>query len=337
MKIGFDSVPEALPGTYCGRLVEILSEYAPEHEYVVGGEPDDEADVYHSSASPLARGVRLRGARRVVTVRDLNFLRYPRMYTFFDRMVRLRLYRRSCRSAACVIALSRGAKEELAERLGIDPRKIEVLLPLGVHPPAAPAGEAECEAVRRKYGLPGRYVLAVGVPEVRLRLVEIFDAVRDSDAGCALVVCGRRTGYSDFLSEYARATGGAGRIEFVYESAPADLPALMRMAEAYVSMSDPEVGTSLRPLVEAMRSGVPAVLSDTPLHRETAADAAVYAASGDEAALCGALRSVLCDKEFRACLAGRGRVRSEIFSERAVARRLSEIYGSLQACPERPE
>ena len=212
-----------------------------------------------------------------------------------------------------------------------------MLLPLGVHPPAAPAGEAEGEAVRRKYGLPGRYVLAVGVPEVRLRLVEIFDAVRDSDAGCALVVCGRRTGYSDFLSEYARATGGAGRIEFVYESAPADLPALMRMAEAYVSMSDPEVGTSLRPLVEAMRSGVPAVLSDTPLHRETAADAAVYAASGDEAALCGALRSVLCDKEFRACLAGRGRVRSEIFSERAVARRLSEIYGSLQACPERPE
>lgn len=329
MKIGFDSVPAALPGTYCQHLVKILAKYAPEHEYVVDEEMREEVDIYHSFTSPLTQGFRMRGTRRVVTVHDLNFLRFPQMYTLFDRMVRLRLYKRSCRSAACVIALSRRAGEELSERLGIDRRKIEVMLPLGVHPPIASAGEQACETVRRKYSLPERYVLAVGVPESRRNLLETFEALRSSDADCALVVCGRRTVYSDFLMKYARATGGAGRIEFVYEPALADLPALFRMAEAYVSVPDPEVETSPLPLVEAMRSGVPAVLSDTPLHRETAADAAVYVEAGDEAALTAALKSVLCGGEFRASLVRRERARAEIFSEHAVAQRLMDIYSSL--------
>ncbi len=329
MKIGFDSVPETLPGTYCRHLVKILAKYAPEHEYLVDEELRGEADIYHSFTSPLAQGFRMRGTRRVVTVRDLNFLRFPQMYTLFDRMVRLRLYKRSCRTAACVIALNRGAKEELSERLGIDRRKIEVMLPLGVHPPVASAGEAECERVRRKYALPACYVLAVGVPESRRNLLEVFDALRSSGADCALVVCGRRTAYADFLMKYARATGAAERIEFVYEPALDDLPAVFRMAEAYVSVPDPDVETSVLPLVEAMRSGVPLVLSDTPLHRETAADAAVYVEAGDEAALAAALKSVLYDESFRACLAERERLRAELFSEYAVARRLMDIYSSL--------
>lgn len=329
MKIGFDSSAATFAGTYCPHLVKMLAKYAPEHEYVVDKVARGRVDIYHSFTTPVAQGLPVRGVRRVVTVRDLNFLRFPQMYGLFDRLIRIRLYKQSCRTASCVIALNREAKEELVERLGIDRRKIEVFLPLGVHPPSAHVAETECETVRRKYALPSRYILTVGVPESRRNLIEIFDALRNSGAASALVVCGRRTAYSDFLLRYARATGDAWRIAFVYEPSPTDLPAVFRMAEAYVAVPDPKVQASVLPIVEAMRSGVPVVLADTPAHRETAADAAVYVDVDDEAELAGALKSVLCDERFRSCLVEREKARAELFSEYAVVRRLADIYSSL--------
>lgn len=329
MKIGFDSPPAAFPGTYCQHLVKILAKYAPEHEYVVGEEGLEGVDIYHSFTSVPSQGPRPRGARSVVTVPDLNFLRYPQMYTFYDRLFRIRLYKRSCRSAERLIALNRRAKDELSERLGIDSRKIEVVLPLGVHPPVPKFDREDCEVIRRKYSLPDRYVLTIGVPESRRNLLGIFDALRDSGTDCALVVCGRRTSYSDFLIKYARATGGAEQLEFVYEPALADLPAIFRMAEAYVAMAAPEAEVSILPVVEAMRSGVPVVLSDTLQHRETAAEAGVYVPVGDETELSETLKKVLEDEGFRRCLTERERVRAELFSEYAVAQRLMDIYTSL--------
>lgn len=329
MKIGFDSPPAAFPGTYCQHLVKILAKYAPEHEYLVDEEGLKGVDIYHSFMSVPSQGLCPRGVRRVVTVADLNFLRYPKMYTFYDRLFRIRLYKRSCRSAERLIAMNRRAKDELSERLGIDSRKIEVVLPLGVHPPVPEIDHDECESIRRKYSLPDRYVMTIGVPESRRNLLGVFDALRDSGTGCALVVCGRRTSYSDFLMKYARATGGAEQLEFVYEPALADLPAIFRMAEVYVAMVAPEVEVSILPVVEAMRSGIPIVLSDTPLHRETAAEAGVYVPADDETELSETLKKLLSDEGFRNCLVERERVRAELFSEYAVAQRLMDIYTSL--------
>lgn len=329
MKIGFDSIPATFPGTYCQHLVKILAKYAPEHEYVVDDEGARAADIYHSFTTPVSQGFRLRGYRRVVTVRDLNFLHFPQMFTLFDRLVRIRLYKHSCRSASCVIALNRRTGEELAEQWGIDRRKIEVMLPLGAHPPVAEAAKERFEAVRAKYSLPQRYILAVGLPEERRNLLEIFDALRDSDPDCALVACGRRTAYSDFLLRYARAAKRSERIEFIYEPSLTDLPVLFRMAEAFVSVPDAGAETSLLPVVEAIRSGIPVVLSDTSVHREAAADAAIYVPEDDKMRLASALRSVLSEDALRRRLAERARVRADHFSETAVVRRLMDIYSSL--------
>ncbi|MFQ7502108.1 MAG: glycosyltransferase [Alistipes finegoldii] len=144
-----------------------------------------------------------------------------------------------------------------------------------------------------------------------------------------VVVCGRRTVYADSLLEYARGRHMASRVDFIYELSPDDLPALFRLAHAFVYLPDAGIEASIVPVVEAMRAGVPMVLSDTQLNREAAGDAAAYVRPEAAGEVAAALENVLSDVNFRREMKARERRRAELFSEYAVARRLIDIYSSL--------
>lgn len=413
MKIGFDDTPAAPAGTYSRHLAELLAEYAPEHEYIADGKRYREFDLYHGFRPGLPLPVLLRKVPRVVTVSNLNFLRYPHLYSLPERLVLLRLYRRALRSASRLITVNRSAREELSERLRIDPGRIEVVLPLAVRVPQRPPADAQLEAVRRKYMLPAKFVLMLGTVEPRHNHEVLFEAVyslgereravraeglcaagRDvGDAGpelpgmaagrlrqrddapsarqdgaapdgrsgvsedsatrdggraegaplrpgatngdglsvgrAGIVVCGRRTSYSDSLLEYARERHMAARVDFIYEITPDDLPALFRLAHAFVYLPDAGIEASIVPVVEAMRAGVPMVLSDTQLNREAAGDAAAYVRPEAAGEVAAALENVLADTNFRREMQARERRRAVLFSEYAVAKRLTDIYTSL--------
>lgn len=79
-------------------------------------------------------------------------------------------------------------------------------------------------------------------------------------------MCGRRTAYADFLLGYARERHMAARVDFIYELSPEDLPALFRLARTFVYLPDAEIEASIVPVVEALRAGLPMVLSDTRLN-----------------------------------------------------------------------
>lgn len=76
MKIGFEDTPAAPAGTYSRHLAELLAEYAPEHEYIVDGARYKEFDLYHGFRPGLPLPL-LRKIPSVMTVHNLNFLRYP--------------------------------------------------------------------------------------------------------------------------------------------------------------------------------------------------------------------------------------------------------------------
>lgn len=330
MKIGFSKVPATPAADYARHLREVLSRHAPQHEYVVDQKDYTNLDLYHCHGfrPALPRAVRLGRVKTVVTVPDLNFLRYPQLYTLFERIFALGAYRRALRSAHRVIALDRAAREELAAGLRIDPRRIEVVMPLAALVPKREPGDEALRAVRRKYDLPERFVLMLGTIEPRRNHRTVFEALA-TDAETGLVVCGRRTAYADFLMGYARTRHMAARVDFIYELSPEDLPALFRLARAFVYLPDAGIGASIVPVVEALRAGLPMVLSDTQLNREAAADAALYVPPEAAGEVREALRALLSDGPCRRTMQERGRTRAALFSEYAVAERLIQLYTSL--------
>ena len=228
MKIGLDTAPAALRETYFQHLASVLARYDPEHEYVIGTEANDGVDLYHGFRSSLPLSVHLRRVPSVMTVPNLNFLRYPHLYTFAERLFVLTLYRRALRRAGRVITVSAPAREELSERLNIDPSKIEVMVSLAVPAPRGNPSQAKLEHVRRKYALPEHFILMIGTVEPRHNHQAVFAALADVASPAGVVVCGRRTAWSDYLLGYARARRIAARVDFIYELSPEDLPALFR-------------------------------------------------------------------------------------------------------------
>ena len=205
MKIGLDTAPAALCGTYFQHLASVLARYAPEHEYIIGTEVNDGVDLYHGFRSSLPLSVHLRRVPSVMTVPNLNFLRYPHLYTFAERLFVLTLYRRALRRAGRVITVSAPAREELSERLNIDPSKIEVMVSLAVPAPRGNPSQAKLEHVRRKYALPEHFILMIGTVEPRHNHQAVFAALADAASPAGVVVCGRRTAWSGYLLGYARA------------------------------------------------------------------------------------------------------------------------------------
>lgn len=329
MKIGLDTVPVSARSSYFQDLADVLAHYAPEHEYVVDAKRRGRLDLYHGFRSSLPLSVHLGRVPAVMTVPNLNFLRYPGLYSLSERLIALRLYRRALRQAQRVITVSTPAREELSERLSIDPAKIEVLMPLAARVPQEPPLQAELEHTRRKYGLPERFILMLGAVEPRHNHEAVLDALPAVESTVGVVVCGRRTAYSDFLLGYARERHLATRVDFIYELTPSDLPALFRLARVFAYLPDAEAEASIVPVVEALRAGLPMVLSDTPVNREAAGNAAAYVNPGAPGEVVAALENALCDESWRQTMRQRERRRAELFSEYAVAERLMQIYTSL--------
>ena len=329
MKIGLDTAPVSARSNYFQDLADVLAHYAPEHEYVVDAKRRDRLDLYHGFSSSLPLSVHLGRVPAVMTVPNLNFLRYPRLYPLSERLIALRLYRRALRQAHRVITVSSPAREELSERLSIDPAKIEVLMPLAARAPQGPPLKAELEHTRCKYGLPERFILMIGAVEPRHNHEAVLDALPAVESTVGLVVCGRRTAWSDSLLNRARERHLATRVDFIYELTPADLPALFRLARVFAYLPDAEAEASIVPVVEALRAGLPMVLSDTPVNREAAGNAAAYVNPGAPGEVVAALENALDDESWRQTMRQRERRRAELFSEYAVAERLMQIYTSL--------
>ena len=83
------------------------------------------------------------------------------------------------------------------------------------------------------------------------------------------------------------------------------------------------------PLLEAMACGTPVIASDIPVFREVARDAAVYFDPHDDEALAETMMRVL-DESTRRDLVEAGRRRVRDFSWNEAARRLVDVYRSLE-------
>ncbi|MGH9399775.1 MAG: glycosyltransferase family 4 protein [Thermoanaerobaculia bacterium] len=79
--------------------------------------------------------------------------------------------------------------------------------------------------------------------------------------------------------------------EYHHALAPDRMPFAYRASDIFIGPARPEEGFGL-PVLEALASGLPCLLSDTPGHREIAGEAAWYFADGDPDALAASLPMV---------------------------------------------
>ncbi len=263
---------------------------------------------------------RLMGAiarRRVITVHDLTYKRFP---TLLQKETLENLERQMAREIAlanAVICVSESTRRDVLASYQIDPSRVTTVLSgLGVSP--------EREPVR---ALPSRYILFVSTIEPRKDLGTLIDAYEQLRSrgvyDGALVVAGKIGWKSEAL---ARRLRGPGIVHLHYVP-PAQLATLYENAEIFVFPSIYE-GFGF-PLLEAMAHGVPSIAARSSSLPEIGTDAALYFEPRNAADLTAQLRRVLTDPALRHELGARGRARAAQFRWSDAAEKTLAVFRAV--------
>ena len=285
-------------------------------------------DLFHATDHLLPRFSRVRS---VFTLHDLAFRLYPETHTALNRWFLSVMMPRFLQAADAVIAVSEHTKRDALRAYNLDEAKVRVIYE-GVNPRFRPAPPEAVAVVRRKYGLPERFILSVGTIEPRKNLetaLAAYRALKEGGAAHRLVIVGKQGWLYRGFFRRLREEGLEGEVVFPGFVPDDDLPALYSGADLFLFPSLYE-GFGLPPL-EAMACGAPVVCSDVSSLPEVVGDAALLVPPLDVRAWAEALRRLLGDADLRANLRARGLARAREFSWARAARATAEVYRQVMA------
>ncbi len=234
MKIAFDAKRffhnTSGLGNYSRDLLRILSEYEPDNEYILLNKNKSErgkeilersnvkfaqtskgnfsrqlkmgkdaqklgADIFHGLSGELPLKWDQKPIKKVVTIHDLIFVRYPQYYSFFDRKIHFWKFKKAAETADKIIAISEQTKRDIIDFLKIPETKIDVIYQ-GCHKAFKEEQSPELiQAAKEKFNLPERFILNVGTIEDRKNLLNIV--VVTSNTSCLPEAGGKDSVYID--------------------------------------------------------------------------------------------------------------------------------------------
>lgn len=276
-------------------------------------------DVAHSPTPLIVPSTR---GRSIITIHDLFFMDHPEATESEIRRDYTSLVRTHARRADAIMANSQTTADEIVEKLDVASENIRV-----VH-----AGLDERFLARENvHEKKDDYVLTVATLEPRKNLPVLLEAVsvlKKRGWEGRLRIAGGSGLDTVRVDETIDRLDLGGAVEILGYVDGDALPALYQRARAVVMPSRWE-GFGL-PLLEAMASEAPLVVSDIPVHHEVAGDAALFAEARDANAFADAIEK-LDDESLRTTLVARGRERVSQFSWDASARKAVELYREVGA------
>ncbi|TMD05566.1 MAG: glycosyltransferase family 4 protein [Chloroflexi bacterium] len=258
----------------------------------------------------------------VTVFHDLAFERFPNAYGPRERAYLRWTTRSAAARCRALVAVSDATRRDLADFYGVDPARVSVVHPGGGETPVEPA---RADDERRLAGLDieGPFALCVGRIEPRKNQLAALAAV-ERVPGLLLVCAGRivdpAMGARLAASPHCRLVGHV-------DDAVRDL--LYRRAEVLLFPSLYE-GFGF-PVLEALRQGLPCVLSQAGSLPEVAGEAALYA--DDPEGIAEAVERLRAQPELRARLAADGRRRAQSFTWERTAEGVAEVVRAAVGLP----
>jgi len=285
-----------------------------------------ELDLTHS---PIPLLLPTKG-KKIVTVYDLFFMDFPAFVKGEARKNFAQKIENSLHQADGILVISQFVKDQIIERFSLNEDKIKVVY-LGIDQGFSNKPSAtQTEIVKKKYGLPAKIILFVGAIEPRKNLVKLIDAlgfIQKKSVDAPLVIVGKKGFDYQNLIKKIEKNKLQSKVLFLNYLPDEDLKILYHLASCLVLPSLSE-GFGL-PLVEAMASECPLVISKTSALPEIALDAALYFHPDDAEEMANQIITVMDNEEIRKNLIEKGNQRVKDFSWTKTAENTLEFYRAV--------
>ncbi len=281
--------------------------------------------VYHGLSHELPFDIP-DSIKKIVTIHDLIFLRYPQFYNAIDVAIYKSKVQHACKVADTIIAISKQTKDDIIHFLGVSESKIEVVYQ-GCHPNFKTIHSTEeINQIKIKYNLPQEYILNVGTIEERKNLLLLVKALTliPKASRLPLVVIGKQTKYYDLILENAKSLGVLNDIQFLTNIPFIDFPKIYQGASLFVYPSLFE-GFGI-PLVEAIESNIPVITSMGSCFSEAAGLDSIYVDPTNEEELAAQINIVLGNKVLKEKMITSSRLFIRQFNPEVIAQRMNTIY-----------
>lgn len=294
-------------GNYSRDLVRILATYFPKNKYVLLNKEQSEkgkdvlnlpnvsfvetskgtmsrqfkmgkdaqqinADIFHGLSGELPLKWTDNPIKKVVTIHDLIFLRFPQYYSFFDRKIHFWKFKKATEQADLIIAISEQTKQDIIQFLKVPEEKIRVVYQGCHHVFKENQSEEFINSIKVKYNLPERFILNVGTIEERKNLLNIVKAIHGAEI--PLVVIGKKTKYFNKVKKYLVKNKLENQVQFLENVSMEELAAVYKLADVFVYPSFFE-GFGI-PVIESLFSGTPVITSNVSCLPEAGGENSVY-------------------------------------------------------------
>ena len=285
----------------------------------------DKVDLYHGLSGEIPIGLNNSGVKTVVTIHDLIFMRYPNLYSFFDRKIHYYKFKYAANNADLVIAISEQTKKDIVTYLKINPEKIKV-----IYQGCAPVFKEEIptefiELTRKKYQLPSHFILNVGTIEKRKNVLSVIKAIKEIDT--QLVVIGKKTVYFKEVNNYIVENNIQNKVIFLENVELKELASIYRMASVFIYPSIFE-GFGI-PIIEALYSKTPVITSKGGCFSEAGGENSVYINAINSKKIKGEIEELLANSEKSKVMKQKGLKFVQRFNDDIIAKNWVETYNEV--------
>jgi glycosyltransferase involved in cell wall biosynthesis len=285
-------------------------------------------DLYHGLSNELPLNAVAMKAKKIVTIHDLIFLRYPDFYKAADRKIYTIKTQKACEMADAIVAVSHQTKSDLIELMNVPEEKIHVVYQscddIFFHSSDYSTNEHSPE----KY-LPEEFILYVGTIEQRKNLSALVKAIHELDKSlkATLVVVGKETNYSKEVKAYVERYGLEKRVIFMKSVSNALMPLIYRKAKAFIYPSLYE-GFGI-PILEALVSKVPVITTRGGCFHESAGPGSLFVDPDNATELAEAISLVLTNENKRKEMIKTGYAYAQQFKPEVCAQNIYALYQSV--------
>ncbi len=300
---------------------------------------ENNMDIFHGLSNELPFNIHKFKGKKIVTIHDLIFLRYPKLYPLIDRKIYHKKFKSACELADIIVAISEETKNDIVNFYSIDPKKIKVVyqscndvfyqhgspsLRASLPTSGSPSkGEGWAAKTRFKYKLPKNYLLSVGTIEERKNLLTIVKAltlIKD----IPLIVIGKKKSYFKKVQQFINENTLSDRIIFLDYVPNEELPAIYANADIFIYPSVFE-GFGI-PIIEALTCGTPVITTQGGCFPEAGGKHSIYIDPANHEQLAAEIKNILSSPELRKSMIEKGLEHSKKFLPETIAGEMMKVY-----------